>query len=124
MKLIKFKDVKDGQVFQISCDKPDPDIQRIKGVFQQPSNNKWVTRSSVRCSDIHPDLEVYVDEPEIPELDKGIYCMAKHDSPLWLFGLYDGIEDGRYRFQQAKNTGTFTINPQKWYVGKFMLKSL
>ena len=126
MKKVKFKDVKDGQEFAFDeISMISKETRRVKGQTTFIANNRWADGDPSAVANIGPDQEVYVDqpdEPELPELGKGLYIMMKNNTSCWMFGIYDGVEGNRYRFLQAKESGTFTVNPKKWYIRQFLLK--
>ena len=124
MKKVKFKDVADGQEFGCSEEElKDKHLRRIKIPLTYTFNNRWADGCVSPASDIVPDQEVYIDEPELAELDNGLYAMYKKGTTLWLYGLYDGIEGDRYRFVQAKGSGSFTIDPDKWVICLFRMNN-
>ena len=126
MKKVKFKDVKDGQEFAFDeISMINKETRRVKGQSTFIANNRWADGDPSAVADIGPDQEVYVDqpdEPELPELDKGLYIMLMNNTNCWVLGMYDGIEGNQYRFVQAQDSAVFKINPKEWFIRKFMLK--
>lgn len=124
MKKVKFKDLKQGEVFQVTFRDFNCDTRRVKGYYPTSVNNRWLDGSKVPISDIPDTMDVYIDEPDIPDLkplEPGVYALCKRGCNLWLFGAYAGIDEGRYVFQKAKEAGSFSVNPEKWNIRLFVL---